>query len=283
MLTVDDAPAGTARRIAAGATHDARAEAAERRQLERDLRNAARQDGFVLHYQPQTSLASGRMAGVEALLRWPHRRRGMVPPGSFIPLAERSGLITEIGGWVLRTACREAVGWPDETILLSVNVSARQIQDQALLGQVAAALDASGLSPERLELELTESMLIDINIDLLLGLAALRDLGIGLALDDFGTGYASLAMLRQLPLSTLKLDRSLVRGLPGNAEDAAIVRAVVETGHVLGLHVIAEGIETEAQRAFLAGIGCDAGQGHLFSRPLPLAQLRTLLAGAAGQ
>ncbi len=258
---------------------DPRAEVAEQRRLERDLRDAVKREAFQLHYQPRLALQSGAVTGAEALIRWPHRRRGMVPPMSFIPLAERSGLILTIGGWVLRAACQEAAAWgspgaPFSAPSVSVNVSARQIADGVLLHQVAAALEASGLAPERLELELTESMLIHIDLDALLGLSALRDIGVGLALDDFGTGYASLAMLRRLPLTVLKLDRSLVHGLPQEREDAAIVRAVVETGHALGLRVVAEGVEAAEQREFLTQIGCDEGQGYLFSRPLTPDQLR---------
>jgi EAL domain-containing protein (putative c-di-GMP-specific phosphodiesterase class I) len=252
---------------------DGRAEAAQRRRLQRDLEVAIRDNAFVLHYQPRLSLATGDIVGAEALIRWPHRKRGLVPPGAFIPLAERTGQITSIGEWVVRTACIAATGWPHDWTV-SVNVSARQLSDGALLQQVATALDESGLSPDRLELELTESMLVDVSLDTLLTLSAIRDLGVGIALDDFGTGFASLAMLKRLPLTVMKLDRSLVRDLPGDREDAAIVRAVVQTGHALGLSVVAEGIETEQQRAFLSGIGCDEGQGYLFSHPVPESQLR---------
>ncbi len=247
---------------------DGRAEAAQRRRLQRDLEEATRENAFVLHYQPRLSLATGETAGAEALIRWPHGKRGLVPPAAFIPLAERTGLITAIGGWVIRTACAAAVHWPPDWTV-SVNVSARQLDDNALLQQVATALAESGLPPDRLELELTESMLVDVSLDTLLTLSAIRDLGVGIALDDFGTGFASLAMLKRLPLTVMKLDRSLVRDLPGDREDAAIVRAVVQTGHALGLFVVAEGIETEQQRAFLSGIGCDEGQGYLFSHPVP--------------
>jgi len=198
-----------------------------------------------------------------------------MPPHSFIPIAEQSDLINLIGAWVLLEACTEAMGWGQHR--LSVNVSARQLQSGALPIQMAAALEQSGLPPDRLELELAESMLVGGSTDTLLTLSAIRDLGVGLALDDFGTGFASLSMLRRLPLTAMKLDRSLVRDLPGNREDAAIVRAVVGTGHAMGLVVVAEGIETEAQRAFLSGIGCDEGQGTLFSHPLPAGQLRLKL------
>jgi EAL domain-containing protein (putative c-di-GMP-specific phosphodiesterase class I) len=260
-------------------TPNGRAEAAERRRLRRDLDAATRENGFVLHYQPRLSLATGLVIGAEALIRWPHRKRGLIQPNSFIPLAEESGQITGIGGWVLRTACAEAAAWPGQCIV-SVNVSPRQLADHAVLHQVAEALEQSALPPDRLEIELTESLLVDVGMETLLTLSAIRDLGVGLALDDFGTGFASLAMLKRLPLTVMKLDRSLVRDLPRDREDAAIVRAIVQTGHALGLCVVAEGIETEPQRAFLSGTGCDQGQGYLFSHPLPLEQFAARLAEA---
>ena len=255
---------------------DRRANAAERRSLRRDLAAATAEGSFLLHFQPRLSLRHGRPCSAEALIRWPHRKRGLVPPSTFIPVAEETGHITEIGGWVLRRACREASAWGGG-IGVSVNVSGRQLQDGQLPGQVAAALEESGLDPERLELELTESMLIDTDIDTLLTLSAIRDLGVRIALDDFGTGYASLAMLKRLPLTTMKLDRSLIRGLPEDSEDAAIARALIALGHALGLVVVGEGIETEDQRAFLAAQGCDEGQGYLFSHPLPPQPMRDLM------
>jgi EAL domain-containing protein (putative c-di-GMP-specific phosphodiesterase class I) len=211
------------------------------------------------------------------LIRWSHRRRSLVSPGFFIPMAEQNGLIVPIGAFVLRTACAEAMRWSDQEAVVSVNVSARQLADKALLGQVAAALEQSGLRPERLELELTESMLLHVDSDTLFALSALRDLGIGLALDDFGTGFASLGMLRRLPLTAMKLDRSLIRDLPNDREDVAIARAAVQTGHAMGLRVVAEGVEAEAQRDFLISIGCDECQGYLFARPMPGEDLRALL------
>ncbi len=245
--------------------------------MEQDIRHALAENGFVLHYQPRFCLATGRLQGAEALIRWSHRKRGLIPPGSFIPLAERSGVINEIGSWVLTTACREAMSWRPEggcggeiedAPLVSVNVSARQLTDDVLLEQVATALEVSGLPPERLELEITEAVLLDDEVETLLILAALRDLGVGLLLDDFGTGAASLFTLKRLPLTAMKLDRSLVRDLPHLAEDRAIIGAVVDTGHALGLDVIAEGVETAAQHAILTEIGCDAAQGYFFSQPL---------------
>jgi len=255
-----------------------RAEAVAHRKMETDLREAVEQRELVPHYQPRIALATGAIISAEALLRWPHRRRGMVPPNVFIPVAEQSDLIIELGGHVLDTACHDALSWPDGPdgypVSVSVNVSARQFEGAALLGQVAHALESSGLPPERLELELTESMLVDGSVETLLMLSAIRDLGVGLALDDFGTGYASLSMLKRLPLTVMKLDRSLVRDLPHDREDAAICRAIVETGHALGLAIVAEGIETEAQRAFLSAIGCEEGQGWLFCAAVPNVQIK---------
>jgi len=254
-----------------------RAAAASRRKLENELRQAMGDRVLVPHYQPRITLSTGAVCSAEALLRWPNPRRGMVPPNVFIPIAEESDLIVALGGYVLDIACRDAAGWPKtaagEIVNVSVNVSARQLEGGALLDQLAHALDATGLAPERLELELTESMLIDGSVETLLMLSAIRDLGVGLALDDFGTGYASLSVLKRLPITVMKLDRSLVRDLPHNREDAAICRAVIETGHALGLTVVAEGIETEAQRSFLAGIGCDEGQGWLFCAAVPNGQI----------
>jgi len=265
-----DAPVPTPFRRAPGSP----AEAAHHRRLLRDLTAAVEQHSFVLHYQPRLSLATGERTGLEALLRWPQTRHGVVPAASFIPLAEEAGLITAIGGWVLLAACREAMRWPRPWVV-SVNVSPRQIAEGALLGQVAAALDVSGLNPERLELELAESSLLGVDIDALLTLSAIRDLGAGVGLDNFGTGMASLSMLKRLPLTSMKIDRSLVRDLPLDGEDAAIVRAVIDTARALGFTAVAEGIETEAQRAFLAACGCPEGQGFLFGRPVPAEPLRS--------
>jgi EAL domain-containing protein (putative c-di-GMP-specific phosphodiesterase class I) len=270
--------AGRARRDPGMDREDARADAQDRRRLLQDLRQAVSGGGLALHYQPRVNLASGAFAGAEAMIRWPHRKRGLISPDRFIPLAEQTGLIGPIGEWALRTGCAEAAAWTNERLTLSINVSPLQVQDASFLSHVAAAVDAADLAPERLELELTESMLLGIDDDTLFLLAALRDMGVGLALDDFGTGFASLAMLRRLPLTTLKIDRSLVRDLPGNAEDAAIVRAVVATAHATGLTVTAEGIETDAQSAFLQQVGTDDGQGQIFGRPMPAERMREQLA-----
>lgn len=260
---------------------DPRVESTIRRRLERDLRTAVVQGGLVLYYQPRLSLTSGAIVAAEALLRWPHPRQGLISPGTFIPLAERTDLITDIGGFVLTAACAEAARWPASGAGIApsvcVNVSARQLVESVLLEQLASALDASGLPAERLEIELDESIVATTSIETMLALSAVRDLGVGLTLDNFGTGYASLSILKRLPLTVMKLDRSLIRTLPDDTEEAALVQAVVAAGHALGLTVVAEGIETETQRAFLAGIGCDEGQGFLFSHPQPAAALATRL------
>ncbi len=256
---------------------EARADAQDRRRLQQDLRQAVITDGFLLYYQPRVALATGAITGAEAVLRWPHRKRGLIPPDRFVPLAEQNGLIGPIGAWALRAGCAEAAVWPDARLTLSINISPRQLQDAAFLTHVAVAVEEADMSPERIELELTEAMLLGVDDDMLFMLSALRDMGVGLALDDFGTGYASLAMLRRIPLTTLKIDRSLVRDLPGNIEDAAIVRAVVATTHATGLTVTAEGVETEAQSEFLMQVGTDDGQGFLFGRAVPADRFRAQL------
>lgn len=246
----------------------------QRRQLDRDLRRAVSQGDLVVHYQPRWSLATGGITGAEALLRWPDRRRGLVPPNEFIPAAERSGLIHALGRWVLREACTEAVRWPGLTV--SVNVSARQLQEGMLLDQLGDALAESGIAPERLELEFAEDVLLDCGTDVLLTLSSLRDIGIKLAVDDFGSGCASLSMLKRLPLTTMKIDRFLVRELLRSREEASTVHAAIGAGQAVGLTIVAEGVETEAQRAMLSGLGCDEAQGYLFSRPVPPIVLHTL-------
>jgi EAL domain-containing protein (putative c-di-GMP-specific phosphodiesterase class I) len=258
---------------------DARANAQDRRRLQQELRQAVVTGSFLLYYQPRVALATGLITGAEAMLRWPHRKRGMIPSDRFIPMAEQNGLAGPIGAWALRSGCAEAAGWPDARLTLSMNVSPRQLHEAAFLSHVAAATEAAALSPERVELEMTEAMLLGVDDDMIFMLSALRDMGLGLALDDFGTGYASLAMLRRIPLTTLKIDRSLVRDLPTSIEDAAIVRAVVATSHATGLTVTAEGVETEAQSDFLMQVGADDGQGFLFGRPVVAERFRAHLMG----
>lgn len=244
-----------------------------RNRSDRALRRAIAGGGLVLHFQPRWTLTDGRIVGAEALVRWPDRRRGLIPPDEFIPAAERNGAIHALGRWVLRAACAEAARWP---VPVSVNISHRQLQDGTLLADLGDALASSGFPPDSLELELTEAALLGCDGDALLALSALRDTGVRLALDDFGAGVASLSMLKRLPLTTLKIDRLLIRELPGRHEDAAVVHAIIGAAHAMGLTVVAEGIETEDQRALLAGLGCDEGQGFLHSRPIPAAALHGL-------
>lgn len=252
---------------------------ADESRLHQDLRHAIACNQLSLHFQPKVTLSSKAIVSAEALARWPHRRRGMVPPGTFIPLAERTGLVVPLGAWVLAAACAEALSWPGE-IGLSVNASACQLANGVLLQQIQSALAGSGLTPERLEIELTESVIVNADIETLLTLSAIRDLGVGLALDDFGTGYASLSALKRLPLTTLKLDRSLVHGVGRHREDTAIVRAVIATGHALGLEIVAEGVEGEPQSCFLASLGCRLGQSFFLGRPAAADRFRSGLAGA---
>ncbi len=238
--------------------------ATDRRRMERDLKQAMQHGRLQLYYQPRHALASGAMLARDARIRWPDRRHGMVPAASFMPVAERSELINLIGAWMLTEACAYAESRGD-TLALSVAVSPKQVQSGALLTQVGLALDRSGFAPERLELELTEPVFLDGDIDTLLTLSAIRDLGIGLSLQGFGAGHVSLSRLKRLPLTTLKLDPSLIRDLPQDREDAAIIQGVVHTADAMELTVVAEGIEREPQRALLAALGCQQGQGSLYS------------------
>jgi EAL domain-containing protein (putative c-di-GMP-specific phosphodiesterase class I) len=244
----------------------ARAEAAHQRGMIRDLLVAVADDGLLLQYQPRHTLDDGQPSGAEVGVRWSHHRRGLVSPGQFHTLADRAGLACTIGGWTLRHACRQAAAWEQGSI--TIPLSPPQLHDRKLTTQVSEALDSSGLPPDRLELAFAEPAASDIDLDDLLTLSALRDLGVGLALDDFGAQLGSLVLLRQLPLTSLKLARALVRDLPDNAEVAAMVQAVVATAHALGLLVVADGVESESQRAFLSACGCDEGQGALFGQPM---------------
>jgi diguanylate cyclase (GGDEF)-like protein len=251
--------------------------AVERHNLETALRLALERQEFTLHYQPQVDIRSGKVIGVEALLRWHHPERGLLSPATFIAVAEESGLIEPLGQWVVRTACERARAWQDAgypIIKMAVNISARQLnKPREFSRHLSRTLATTGLDPRYLELEMTESLLLhnaDENI------AVLRKLGqdgVRIAVDDFGTGYSSLAYLRQLPIDTLKIDRSFVRDLETDPEDAAIIQAVVAMAHSLGLQVTAEGVETHGQLTALGRIGCDEYQGYLFSKPLPAVEL----------
>lgn len=249
--------------------------------LERDLGEAIEHGQLELHYQPQ--MAQGdRLTGAEALLRWRHPQRGLVPPGEFIALAEESGLILALGRWVLHTACAQLARWADDAatapLTIAVNVSARQFHQRDFVAEVLAALDASGADPARLKLELTESLLV-VNVeDVIAKMGALKARGVGFSLDDFGTGYSSLSCLKRLPLDQLKIDQGFVRDILSDPNDAAIARMVVALADSLGLEVIAEGVETRQQLDYLAAHGCHAYQGYYFSRPLPLADFEDYVA-----
>ena len=240
--------------------------------LESDLRQGLQQNQFVLYYQSQVD-GVGRVTGAEALLRWRHPQRGLVSPADFIPLAEETGLILPLGHWVLETACAQLVAWaalPDMSHLtLAVNVSARQFRHPDFVDQVLAVLDNSGAKPQKLKLELTESLVLDDVEDIIAKMTALKNKGVGFSLDDFGTGYSSLSYLKRLPLDQLKIDQSFVRDILTDANDAAIARTIVALAQSMSLAVIAEGVETGEQRDFLARQGCLAFQGYLFGRPLP--------------
>ncbi len=255
-------------------------------ELESALRLALTRDELVLHYQPKLHAGSGELSGLEALVRWQHPTRGLVMPGEFIPLAEERGLILTLGRWVLRAACRQIAAWAERGLApvpVAVNVSARQFNSGCLLHDVSVALAESGVAPSLLVLELTESTLMadpQRAADLL---RRLHDQGVRIAIDDFGTGYSSLAHLKRFPAGQLKLDRSFVRGLPDDEGDRAITGAVIAMAHNLGLDVVAEGVETEDQRRFLVGLGCDELQGYLLGRPAPPEQAHHWLRAAAPQ
>ena len=253
------------------------AEVSTRAALEADLREAVQGQHFELYYQPQV-VGAGRVTGVEALLRWPHAQRGMVSPAEFIPLAEETGLILTIGQWVLDTACVQLAAWADDPALahltVAVNVSARQIQQADFVDKVLGTLVRTRANPRLLKLELTESMLVNSVEEIIEKMDALKNRGVGFSLDDFGTGYSSLSYLKRLPLAQLKIDQGFVRNIVTDPNDAAIAKMVVALAESLGLAVIAEGVELQAQADFLAHLGCHAYQGYLFSRPLPLDALK---------
>jgi diguanylate cyclase (GGDEF)-like protein len=257
---------------------------AERLEMETALRHAVDRGELVLHYQPSIDLAVGRITAVEALVRWQHPLRGMIPPDRFIPLADETGLIGEIGHWVLFEACAQTRRWHDEGLSglkVSVNVSAVQFRQCDLVQIVAEALKQTGLPPWCLDLEITETVLMqdaDATIATLLGLKAM---GVCISVDDFGIGYSSLAYLQRFPIDTLKIDKSFMRDVTGDGQNAAIVRTVIALAKSLGLESIAEGVETLEQVEFLRAEGCDRLQGYYFSRPLPAANLLEYLRAAA--
>ncbi|THD44595.1 MAG: EAL domain-containing protein [Bradyrhizobium sp.] len=253
--------------------------------LQEELRAAVARSEFVLHYQPQVDLRTGRVFAVEALVRWNHPRLGLVPPLKFIPIAEESGLIVPIGDWVLNEACRQNKAWQDAglpPIAVCVNVSARQFREGNLVAQVTNALTQTGLDAKYLEIEVTESLIMQ---DLDLAIATMTDLqrlGVELSIDDFGTGYSSLSALKTFPVSRLKIDKSFIDGLLANENDKAVTSAVISLGQKLNLRVIAEGVENDAQATLLRNINCDEMQGYLFSKPLPAKGVEELLSVTSG-
>lgn len=257
---------------------DMNATALERLELESDLRHALEQQEFVLYYQPQFSGDGKRLTGAEALLRWNHPRRGLVPPVEFIPVLEELGLVVDVGDWVLAEACRQLKAWHLAKMRvpkISVNISARQFADGQLGNRIARMLEITGLPPACLELELTESILMREVNEAMMILDTLKNLGLSIAVDDFGTGYSSLNYLKQFPIDVLKIDRTFVDGLPSGEQDAQIARAIIAMAHSLNLSVIAEGVETHEQLEFLREHGCDEVQGYLFGRPMQAHRFET--------
>ncbi|MDE1994117.1 MAG: EAL domain-containing protein [Rhizobiaceae bacterium] len=245
-----------------------------------ELRRAVERDEFILHFQPQIDLRTGLVSGVETLVRWMHPAEGLVGPSDFIPLAEETGIIVTLGEMILRKACRQARKWQDENgrrVRISVNVSPRQFQNHDIIAQVAAALKESGLEPSLLEIEITESLIMQ-DVDAVVGMMGeLTDMGVGLSIDDFGTGYSCLSMLKTLPLSRLKIDRSFLTQAPEAERDSAIVSTIITLARSLNLDVVAEGVETQGQADFLRDAGCDHGQGYFFSRPVGEHAIEALL------
>ncbi|MDP3701854.1 MAG: EAL domain-containing protein [Hylemonella sp.] len=257
-------------------------EAVEHLLMRSGLRRALERGEFVLHYQPQIDLGSGRIIGAEALLRWQHPEYGLVPPGRFIPVAEESGLIVPIGAWVMHQACRQAAAWqhsglPD--LVIAVNLSAVQFRRGNVEETVSEALAATGLNPALLELELTESILIQNIEQVLASVQRLKKRGVKLSIDDFGTGYSSLSYLKRFDIDKLKIDQSFIRDLASDPDDAAIVRAIIQMAHSLGLLTIAEGVETPELLRQLQSFGCDEAQGYHFARPMPPEEFERYLAG----
>ena len=257
-----------------------RQQAQERLELERDLRKALKEGEFLLHYQPQVNVVSGKITGVEALIRWEHPVMGLISPAHFIPVAESSGLIVPIGKWVLETACHQLQQWNAQgytSLCVAVNLSGRQFSQEGLLDTIKEAIKKSGINSANLELEITESMMMENTDETISILNDIRSLGIQLSIDDFGTGYSSMAYLKRFPINTLKIDQSFIRGLPDDTGDGAIVKATIAIAHALNLTVIAEGVETESQLAFLKPLHCEEVQGYYFSRPLTAIKISELL------
>jgi EAL domain-containing protein (putative c-di-GMP-specific phosphodiesterase class I) len=251
----------------------------DRAAMEDDLRQGIKTNQFLLYYQPQVEYS--QLTGVEALIRWQHPRRGLVLPDEFIPLAEESRLILPLGDWALQTACEQIAAWAGnkqtEHLTVAVNISILRFRQPEFVEHVLSVLDKAGTNPKRLQLEITESMLVENMEDAISKMTELRSHGVRFSLDDFGTGYSSLTYLKRLPLDHLKIDRSFVRDMLGDATSGAIAQTIISLGRAMNLSVIAEGVETEEEKGFLAGLGCHSYQGFLFSRPLPLDQFEIFL------
>jgi EAL domain-containing protein (putative c-di-GMP-specific phosphodiesterase class I) len=254
----------------------------ERLSLESQLRMALDRKELLLHHQPKVELLTGQIIGSEALMRWKHSERGLLLPMTFIPIAEESGLIGSLGHWAIRTACQQNRALQNAgfgPVHVSVNVSSKQFRSGGILQTVQGALKESGIDPAHLVLEVTESLLIEDPETSLKTLRQIKEMGLKISIDDFGTGYSSLSYLKSLPLDELKVDRSFVSGVPEDADDVAIVTATIAMAHSLGLIVVAEGVETEEQLAFLEDQGCDQYQGFLFSKAIPPSQWADVFEG----
>jgi EAL domain-containing protein (putative c-di-GMP-specific phosphodiesterase class I) len=252
--------------------------------MQEELRNAVARSEFVLLYQPQVDLRTGRVFAVEALIRWNHPTLGVISPIQFIPMAEETGQIVPIGDWVLNEACRQNKAWQDAGlphVTMCVNVSARQFKEKNWVCRVSDALRESGLEAKCLELELTESLIMQDVEQAVATMRELQDLGVQLSIDDFGTGYSSLSALKTFPVVRLKIDKSFISDIPNDENDKAVASAVISLGQRLNLRVIAEGVETDAQVAFLRGNNCDEMQGYHFSRPVPAQDIEKLLGGVS--
>lgn len=258
-------------------------EAVQRRlTVEMQLRHALNRNEFILHYQPQYDVKSLRFVGVEALVRWQHPEIGTISPTEFIPAAEETGIIVSLGEWILETACRQAVAWQQtgyaNFLRMSVNLSTRQLSEPSFVDMVKAVINETGLSPELLELELTESMLMNKSQEVLDCLFTLRKMGVGLSIDDFGTGYSSLSYLSRYPITSVKIDQSFTKGIPEDKRATTLTRTIISMGREMGMRVIAEGVETERQMKFLDEHRCDEIQGFLLSKPVSADDLIILLA-----
>lgn len=261
-------------------TEEMNRKALERLAVEEDLRRALERGEFLLHYQPRVNLMSGVIAGLEALVRWQHPDKGLIPPDQFIPVAEETGLILPLGEWVLHEACRQAAAWISQGLdpgSIAVNLSARQFRQADLLEKVAVILRETGLDPGSLELEITESMVANEVENAVATLGRLNTMGVRLAIDDFGTGYSSLSQIKRFPVQIIKIDKSFVDGIPSDPDDTTIVTTIISMAHDLKLRVVAEGVESEAQLTFLRRRGCDEMQGYFFSKPVPAQQAESLL------